>query len=201
MSICAKETTPIRNYLYNHTSQETAYVVEDYPWGFRLRTTIRYWVESKDAKNGGQRFGSQTINPKTGNWCAPKYSTYYSIIIMYLDEKDYIKWAALHMSDRGETVENFKNTHLSNMNEFQKDKLREILAFEEVMKHVTFTVSAVESSWPQSVSLLSKDPVELAKMDLIIEQQAQRKKEIIETDKQISRAINIEYQKNKDLIK
>ena len=30
-----------------HTDEKTAYVVEDYPYGFRLRTTIRYWVETK----------------------------------------------------------------------------------------------------------------------------------------------------------
>jgi len=79
-------------YLYQHVSPETAYVVDDYPWGFRLRTTIRYWIESKDAKNGGQRFGSQTINPKTGQWCKPKYSTYSPIMVMYLDEKDHVHY-------------------------------------------------------------------------------------------------------------
>lgn len=47
-----------RKYLYQHISQETAKIVEDYPWGFRLRTTIRYWIETKKARNGGQRFCS-----------------------------------------------------------------------------------------------------------------------------------------------
>jgi hypothetical protein len=31
--------------LTDHTSPETAYLVEDYPYGFRLRCQIRYWLE------------------------------------------------------------------------------------------------------------------------------------------------------------
>lgn len=33
--------------LSGHTSPETAYVVDDYPYGFRLRCKIRYWIETK----------------------------------------------------------------------------------------------------------------------------------------------------------
>ena len=28
-----------------HISPETAYVIDDYPYGFRLRCRIRYWLE------------------------------------------------------------------------------------------------------------------------------------------------------------
>jgi hypothetical protein len=31
--------------LKGHISQETAYLVDDYPYGFRLRCKIRYWLE------------------------------------------------------------------------------------------------------------------------------------------------------------
>ena len=117
-----------RKYLYNHTSQETAYIVEDYPWGFRLRTTIRYWVETKKAKNGGQRFGSQTINPKTGQWCAPKYSTYSPIIVMYLNENDHIKWHDLSYYSSKDYVEAFKNEHIDKLDDFQKEQLKDMIA-------------------------------------------------------------------------
>ena len=46
-----------RKYLYSHTNPETAYVASDYPSGFRLRTNIRYWIESKVAKNGDNVLG------------------------------------------------------------------------------------------------------------------------------------------------
>ncbi len=32
--------------LNGHISPETAYVVEDYPYGYTLRCTIRYWLET-----------------------------------------------------------------------------------------------------------------------------------------------------------
>lgn len=77
--------------LKGHTSPDTAYVVADYPYGFRLRTQIRYWLESKDAH--GTRFVSQTLNPKTGAWNAPKASTYCQIGVMVRDESNgHIGW-------------------------------------------------------------------------------------------------------------
>src|SRR5437762_10605235 len=36
--------------LSGHISPETAYVVKDYPYGFRLRCQIRYWLEYKPSK-------------------------------------------------------------------------------------------------------------------------------------------------------
>jgi hypothetical protein len=133
-----------RKYLYNHTNPETAYVVSDYPWGFRLRTTIRYWIESKDAKNGGQRFASQTINPKTGQWCKPKYSTYSPIMVIYLDENEHIQYTCLRHNDSEESINGFKENHISNLNDFQKASLKEIIAYTKVMKHVTFTCEVVK---------------------------------------------------------
>jgi hypothetical protein len=72
----------------------SAYVVEDYPYGFNLRTSIRYWLESNPSK--GVRFLSQTLNPKTGRWNKPKASTYSRFAgAMYLDEKGHVQWDSL----------------------------------------------------------------------------------------------------------
>lgn len=80
-----------RRPLYGHTSEATAYVVDDYPYGFRERTQIRYWLESKPKK--GWRFVSQTMNPKTGRWNKPKASTYADWgAAMYLDENGHVHW-------------------------------------------------------------------------------------------------------------
>lgn len=185
------ETTN-KKYIYNHVNQETAYVVDDYPWGFRLRTKIRYWIESKDTKNGGQRFGSQTINPKTGQWCAPKYSTYSQLMVMYLDENDHVKCESLRMHDSEEHVQKFKDTHLEHMTEFEKKQLKEIIAFNQVMKHVTFEVKP-SSIGP--VSLFSKDPIEIAKRQAMIKEQEERKLAQEQEFKKINRAIAAEYSK------
>lgn len=76
--------TPVE--LLGHESPDTAYEVADYPYGFRLRTTIRYWVETK--KGHGQRLVSQTRNPKKPGqpWNAPKGSTYSEILALHLDQ-------------------------------------------------------------------------------------------------------------------
>ena len=62
--------------LAGHISPETAYVVNDYPYGYTLRCKIRYWIEYKPKL--GFRFMSQTTNPKKlGHpWNKPKASTY-----------------------------------------------------------------------------------------------------------------------------
>jgi len=178
-------TTEIK-YIYQHNSPETAKVVEDYPWGFRLRTTIRYWIETKKAKNGGQRFAKQTINPKTGKWCAPKYSTYSPILIMYLDENDHVHCTALSHNSGEERILKFKETHLENLNEFQRETLKEIIAYMEVMKGVTFTIKAYHMG---PVSLLSDDPKEVEKRRLLAIECDEREKRKQESLKQINRAI------------
>jgi hypothetical protein len=65
-------------YLKDHTSPETAYIVHDYPYGFKLRCQIRYWIEFK--KGHGFRFVSQTSNPKRPSlvWNKPKAGIYHN---------------------------------------------------------------------------------------------------------------------------
>lgn len=80
--------------LYGHTSEATAYLVDDYPYGFTARTQIRYWLEEKPKK--GWRFVSQTMNPKTSRWNKPKASTYSDWGgAMYLDEKNHVQWTGV----------------------------------------------------------------------------------------------------------
>jgi hypothetical protein len=82
--------------LKNHTSAETAYVVDDYPYGFRLRCKIRYWLEYHPKR--GFRFVSQTTNPKRPGevWNKPKASTYSRFGgAMFLDENEHVHWSGL----------------------------------------------------------------------------------------------------------
>lgn len=61
------------------TSPETAVVIPDYPYGFRLRCMMRVWIEFRKGK--GFRYCTQTTNPKKPGtvWNAPKCSTYARI--------------------------------------------------------------------------------------------------------------------------
>lgn len=83
----------IRTGISGHTSLETAYMIDDYPYG-RLRCKRRVWLES-DPKRGF-RFVSQTENPKNGRWNAPHKSTYTEIAAsLYLDENNHVQWTGV----------------------------------------------------------------------------------------------------------
>lgn len=75
--------------LRGYTTPERPYKVDNYPWGFKLKTTIHYWIESKPGL--GDRMGTYTINPKNGRPCAPKYTTYSPFMYLYLDEIGHVK--------------------------------------------------------------------------------------------------------------
>ena len=99
----------VSKVLSGHDSPETAYVVNDYPYGFRLRCKIRYWLEYRKGK--GFRFMSQTTNPKlsTEVWNKPKASPYADLGVMYLDEKGYTQWISATFY-RLETLEEYATT-------------------------------------------------------------------------------------------
>jgi len=90
--------------LSGHISPETAYVVQDYPYGFRLRCKMRYWLEYR--VNHGFRLWSQSTNPKKPGevWNKPKASTYARFAgAMYLDDNNHVHWTGL--SEYSDTVE------------------------------------------------------------------------------------------------
>lgn len=81
--------------LSGHISPETAYVVEDYPYGFRLRCKIRYWLETHPTH--GCRLVSQTTNPKRGHvWNKPKVSTYCKFgACLVISDSGRVNWTGL----------------------------------------------------------------------------------------------------------
>jgi hypothetical protein len=90
--------------LHGHTDSDSAYVVDDYPYGYWDRCTIRYWIETatKGAKKGQQQMVSQTTNPKVDGqpWNKPKGSRYSGMAVLYLNGDDHVKWwgAGLHLT-------------------------------------------------------------------------------------------------------
>ena len=89
--------------LYGHTSEATAYVIADYPYGRRLRTTKYVWIEHVAGK--GFRTWSRTENPKTGRLNKPKASTYTLIGALYLDADDHVQTSALNAWEQPETID------------------------------------------------------------------------------------------------
>lgn len=73
--------------LYGHTSEETAYLIADYPYGFRLRCQKKVWLEYRAGK--GYRLVSRTSNPKKAGlvWNKPDLSTYSAVAAnLFLDD-------------------------------------------------------------------------------------------------------------------
>ena len=97
--------------LKGHVSPETAYVVEDYPYGFRLRCKIRFWLEFTPKR--GFRFVSQTTNPKKGHiWNKPKASTYARFGgCMYLDDENHVQWSGLSEYSTGAEAKAWADTY------------------------------------------------------------------------------------------
>lgn len=66
--------------------------VKNYPYGFKLRTTLYDSIEFNTKK--GYRHITQTINPKTGKPNAEKKSTYALLKVRFYDENGHIKTAS-----------------------------------------------------------------------------------------------------------
>lgn len=97
--------------LTGHTSPETAYVVADYPYGFRLRCQMRYWIETKPGH--GQRLMQQTTDPKFGNltWNKPKASTYSAVRALALNDEGRVVCNALSTYVDANAVAAFEAIH------------------------------------------------------------------------------------------
>jgi len=128
----------ITKQLIGHDSEEKAYTVDDYPYGFRLRTMIRYWIET--AKNHDQRFCSQTKNPKTGQWNKPKKGTYSSVIVMGLDENNHVTNDGFHMGTYEDKVDEFVGKY--QLSDIQKKSMDIARAYARAQKMVTWTVTS-----------------------------------------------------------
>jgi hypothetical protein len=142
-----------------HTSPETAYLVDDYPYGFRLRCSIRYWIEYK--KNHGFRFASQTSNPKKPGtvWNKPKYSTYSTVIVMTKDDRGHIYYAALSGYDSERTIQAFADAYGEHFTDQHRAQIRDLTIVKRAQQHITYTVrSAGTYSFNYTTGKLELDP-------------------------------------------
>lgn len=145
----------ITKQLIGHESEDTAYVVDDYPYGFTARTSIRYWIET--AKNKDQRFVSQTKNPKNGQWNKPKKGTYSSVIVMGLDENNHVNIDGYHMGTYEDEVDAFIGKY--QLNDIQKKTMDIARAYARAQKMVTWTVTSHRYDPNEE----SKEPVQTLK--------------------------------------
>lgn len=82
-----KKNKTMENLKFVSTDQKI--ISENYPYGFREKTTKTDYLEFDFKK--GFRHCSQTINPKTGRPNNPKKSTYYDFMLLATDENGHCK--------------------------------------------------------------------------------------------------------------
>lgn len=143
--------------LHGHTSEDTAYLVEDYPYSRsrRLRCKIRYWIDTatKGAKKGQQRFISQTTDARRGNvsWNKPHGSTYALMVVLFLDDENHVQWTGV--SEYGLTPENDAWWRYRGIVEQFTDEQR---AKYEVLMRLSRRYARQWDEWDAKVSAIAK---------------------------------------------
>ena len=112
-----------------HTTFETAYQIESYPYGRRLRCKRAVWVEHHPCH--GQRFVSRTTNPKKHGefWNTPHADTYNLAVVLYRDLNDdgHIKEAHLHNVWNIERAREFLAQYGAGLDEETRERVKQEL--------------------------------------------------------------------------
>ena len=181
-------------YIYNKNSFENALEVSNYPWGFRLKTKRRTWIETSKTK--GDRLCFCTLNPKTEKWCAVKKATYNAVEVLFIDENEHIKSDFIYKYGvNNEKIKDFLcGVDYEQLNDLQKKQIIKLQSMNKVMEKVTFKIAKV-SEYNLS------DPLDLIRMrrDNNSDETKAREQEQDKVKSQISSAINSTY--NQALIK
>ena len=158
-----------------HTTPETALIVNDYPYGFRLRTKIRYWITTDKKK--GDRFYSQTLHPTKQIWNKPKCSTYSAVMIMISNEQDHITYRSISLGWSGDDelkrFLDFAGDY--SFNEHQQDKIKQCQAINNTNKHIS--VKCVNATgWTPEESARHKEQQRKERIKIGMVYQQERKK-------------------------
>lgn len=124
-----------------HNSPETAYVIDDYPFGRTIRCFKRVWIETatKGAKKGLQRIVHQTTKKsvnvckdeydaapmdKPHLWNKPKAGTYGKVQIMGIDEETgHLEFDGLGEYPWDEHITKFNEKYGTQLDSEQRDRV------------------------------------------------------------------------------
>ncbi len=111
----------ITTFLKDHYSEDSAYLIKDYPIGFSLRGQKKIWIETKKA---GQRIVSRTTD-KHGAWCKPKASNYALMQFLYIDEKGHVQSTSITEYTKPINIKGFLD-RIDQLDEKAQPRLRAI---------------------------------------------------------------------------
>lgn len=159
-----KEKIVFKNYIngkttieflrLNKSTVENPVIIENYPYGFSQRTKIKYYIEETKR---GNRFVSQTLNPKTELWNNPKKSTYCDVMVLIGDENGHITYLSCSINDDKSKAEAFLIAFKTYINEEQKKALCRIVGWDKVMEKVSFSVQPETDYSPEEKALKDKE--------------------------------------------
>ena len=165
------------NIIKEKYTEETPYIIESYPYG-RLRCKMRVWVES--VKNKGDRYTTQTQNPKTLVWNKPKKSTYSAVMVLYFKENGFIDYLNLNFTTEAESYKKFiESVGDYPFNDEQLSQLRVMRAYIKTYENVT---------------------IEIRPRNGTEEEQEKQNKEQEEIKDKINQTINYHYNKDKVVV-
>ena len=102
------------------------------------------WIET--TKNG-QRFVSQTLNPKTSAWNKPKASTYDPIKVLTRDpENGHIHSDSLHYNDDETKIAEYETRHAPALDERAHNVIKHIRAYNAAMSKITWTAGSANDN-------------------------------------------------------
>ena len=178
-----------------HTNEENALIVDNYPYGFTLRTKIKYWVETTKR---GDRFVSQTLNPKTNKWNKPKLSTYKAVMVLIKKkENEHISYIGLYpTTDKEEITKFLEITKDYDLSEPQKEQLRILQAYSKVYENVTFKCRVKEFRHKVTGEIKTELSVfELNQYEEVTNEEHEQQQEKVKED--IKKGVAMEYSKLK----
>jgi len=149
----------IKKIIQNQPTEENPIVVENYPYG-RLRTQMRYWNES--IKKKGDKFCSQTKNPKTGLWNKPnRKQTYNAVNVVYEEaETGYIRYFGLRASTSAESYKKFVEMAGNvKFNPLQEEQLKIVRAYIKAYEGVTWEIRKEQFRHKETGEIVTEIPL------------------------------------------
>ena len=181
--------------LNGHTNEENGLIIENYPYGFRLRTNIKYWIETN--KNKGDRFVSQTLNPKTNEWNKPKKSIYNAVMVMIRKDNGHISYLGLYPTTNKKDIKGFlERTKDFDFSKEQINQLNILKAYSKVYENVTFKCEVKKFRHKETGLIVESVPLmEINLYEEVGNEEGQKDKEQQKATELINKCINIEYNK------
>jgi len=181
----------IKKIIEIQPTEENPIVVKNYPYG-RLRTLMRYWVESVRKK--GDRFCAQTLNPKTQLWNKPKKTTYSAVIVVYEEaETGYTRHFGLGFSTSAESYKKFVEMAGNvKFNTIQEEQMKILRSYIKAYEGVTWEIRKEQFRHKETGEIVTEIPLmQLNEYEKVTDEEHDERES--KTQDNINKSVAMEY--------